>query len=195
MDIHDILKEIPDKRQDKNTTSLKFKEDVYNLFKDIGHEYTCLEVGTNYGYTTRILSFIFKHVVTIDWKDDPNLRMARELNHDRDNITYIEADVYHSSWKDLNLPIFQVSFIDCGHDYSSVISDINNCIRYGSDSQYMIFDDYGLPDAEVKPAINYQLNNLPGLKKIANIGEPKGNEPRIGKPLIASEGVICLYER
>ena len=193
--IKDILENIPDKREYKNTTSLKFKEDIYNSFKDIAHEYTCLEVGTNHGHTTRILSYIFKHVVTIDWKEDPNLKKARELNHDRDNITYIQADVYNSSWRNLNLPDFQVSFIDCGHDYNSVISDINNCIRYGSDNQYMIFDDYGLPDTEVKPAINYQINNLTGFKKIIDIGEPKGNEPRIGKPLIDSEGVICLYEK
>ncbi len=126
--IQEILKGIPDKRKYKETTSLKFKEDVYNAFKEIGKEYTCLEVGTNHGHTTRILSFIFKHVVTLDWREEPNLRMARELNHDRDNITYIEANAYRS-WKSLNLPVFQVSFIDCGHDYTSVLSDINNCIR------------------------------------------------------------------
>lgn len=191
--IQEILKGIPDKRKYKETTSLKFKEDIYYAFEEIGKEYTCLEVGTNHGHTTRILSFIFKHVVTLDWREEPNLRMARELNHDRDNITYIEANVYRS-WKYLNLPVFQVSFIDCGHDYASVLSDINNCIRYGSDTQYMIFDDYGLPGSDVKRAINNQINNISGLNKIADIGEPKGNEPRIGKPLLDSEGVICLYE-
>lgn len=192
--IQEILKGIPDKRKYKETTSLKFKEDVYNAFKEIGKEYTCLEVGTNHGHTTRILSFIFKHVVTLDWREEPNLRMARELNHDRDNITYIQANAYRS-WKSLNLPVFQVSFIDCGHDYTSVSSDINNCIRYGSDTQYMIFDDYGLPGSDVKQAINDQIETIPGLKKIADIGEPKGNEPRIGKPLLDSEGIICLYEK
>ena len=192
--IQEILKQLPDKREYKDTTSLKFKEDVYNAFKEIGQEYTCLEVGTNHGHTTRILSFIFDHVITIDHREEPNLRLAKELNHDRDNITYIEANAYQS-WKPLNLPVFQVSFIDCGHDYTSVSSDINNCIRYGSDTQYMIFDDYGLPGSDVKQAINDQIETIPGLKKIADIGEPKGNEPRIGKPLLDSEGVICLYEK
>ena len=59
----------------------------------------------------------------------------------------------------------------------------------------MIFDDYGLPGSDVKQAINDQIETIPGLKKIADIGEPKGNEPRIGKPLLDSEGVICLYEK
>lgn len=192
--IEKILEGIPDKRQYKETTSLKFKTDVYNLFKDIGQEYVCLEVGTNHGHTTRILSFLFKHVITMDWREEPNLRMAKELNHDRTNITYIQKDVY-SPWNDLNLPIFQVAFIDCGHDYSSVIQDINNCIRYGADNQYLIFDDFGLPGSEVKQAIHDSINNISGLKKIADIGEAEGDEPRIGKVLLDSEGVICLYEK
>ena len=69
--IQEILKGIPDKRKYKETTSLKFKEDVYNAFKEIGQEYTCLEVGTNHGHTTRILSFIFNHVITIDHREEP----------------------------------------------------------------------------------------------------------------------------
>ena len=32
----DILKGIPDKRQDKDTTSLKFKEDLMNFLGKIG---------------------------------------------------------------------------------------------------------------------------------------------------------------
>ena len=194
MDKKLMFKDIPDKREYKETTSIKFKNDLINVFKDIGQEYTCLELGTNHGHTTRILSFLFKHVVTLDWREEPNLRMAKELNQDRNNITYIEKDVY-SPWSDLNLPIFQVALIDCGHEYDHLVSDINNCIRYGSDSQYMIFDDYGIPGYGVKQAIHDQINNISGLNKIANIGEQKGDEPRSGKVLLDSEGVICLYEK
>ena len=42
-----IFKNIPDKRQYKNTTSLKFKEDLIDFFSDIGSDNTILEVGTN----------------------------------------------------------------------------------------------------------------------------------------------------
>ena len=54
-----ILENIPDKREYKETTSLKFKKDLIECFSDIGKDLTVLEVGTNHGHTTRILSFIF----------------------------------------------------------------------------------------------------------------------------------------
>ena len=127
MDIDFMLKNIPDKRQYKETTSLQFKRDLIKLFSEMGKDHTVLEVGTNHGHTTRILSFLFKNVITLDWREEPNLRMAKELNADRDNITYIEKDVYASSWDDLNLPKFEVSFIDCNHEYGGVVSDILNC--------------------------------------------------------------------
>ena len=53
-----------------------------------------LELGTNHGHGTRVLSFLFKKVITMDWREEPNLRMARELNSDRDNITYIQKNLY-----------------------------------------------------------------------------------------------------
>ena len=56
----DILKGIPDKREDKNTTSLKFKQDMIDFLGDDYKDKTCLEIGAHRGYTTRILSFLFK---------------------------------------------------------------------------------------------------------------------------------------
>ena len=163
----------------------------------MGKDYTILEVGTNHGHTTRILSFLFKHVVTLDWHEEPNLRMAKELNHDRDNITYIEKDVYSSSWDDLNLPKYQVSFIDCDHHYQAVLSDIQNCLKYGDQSygeQYLIFDDYGHPNTGVKRAIHHLINtkfdNF-NFEIVGYIGEPKGSDCRPGLILTDFEGVIC----
>ena len=158
MDIDFMLKNIPDKRQYKETTSLQFKRDLIKLFSEMGKDHTVLEVGTNHGHTTRILSFLFKNVITLDWREEPNLRMAKELNADRDNITYIEKDVYASSWDDLNLPKFEVSFIDCNHEYGGVVSDILNCTNYGNSEQYIIFDDYGHPKTGVKKAIQDTIN-------------------------------------
>lgn len=188
-----IFKDIPDKREYKETTSLKFKEDLLTLFEDIGNEYTCLELGTNHGHTTRVLSFIFKNVITLDWREEPNLRMARELNSDRHNITYIQKDVY-TSWGDLNLPIFEVAFIDCCHTKPHVISDIQNCIKYGSKNQYMIFDDYGHPKTNVREAVRDVCSNNTKFQAIQNIGEGIGSMCRPGISLIDSEGIICKYE-
>ena len=194
MDRELIFKDIPDKREYKETTSLKFKEHLLEVFGDIGQEYNCLEVGTNHGHTTRILSFIFKHITTMDWREEPNLRMARELNQDRDNITYIQKDAY-TSWEALDLPNFQIAVIDCGHTREHVISDVQNCIRFGAQEQYMIFDDYGHPKHGVKEGIEYLVEAIPGFEIIQYIGEPKGSDCNPNQvPLVDSEGVICKYE-
>ena len=58
-----MFRDIPDKRQYKDTTSLQFKYDLVESFEDTEcGEYIVLEVGTNHGHTTRILSFLFKLV-------------------------------------------------------------------------------------------------------------------------------------
>jgi len=194
MDKKLIFQNIPDKREYKNTTSLKFKEDLLDIFEEIGKDYTLLEVGTNHGHTTRILSFIFKDVITLDWHEEPNLRIARELCHDRNNITYIEKDVYATSWDDLNIPKYQVCFIDCGHEYQHVVSDIQNCIKFGDNYQYMIFDDYGHPTTGVKQAITDVSNANPNFNIVQYIGEPAGSDCRPGLILKDWEGVICKYE-
>ena len=188
-----IFKNIPDKREYKNTTSLKFKEDLIEFFKTIGQDYTILEVGTNHGHTTRILSFLFKDVITLDWHEEPNLRIAREICNDRSNITYIEKDVYATPWDDLNLPKYEVSFIDCGHEYHHVVSDIQNCVSYGSNEQYLIFDDYGHPTTGVKQAITDISNTNNDFNIIKYIGEGEGSNCRPGLLLKDWEGVICKY--
>lgn len=188
-----IFKNIPDKREYKNTTSLKFKEDLLSFFEESGKEHTCLEVGTNHGHTTRILSFLFKNIITLDWHEEPNLRMAKELCHDRDNITYIEKDVYATSWDDLNLPKYEVSFIDCGHEYNHVIADIQNCIKYGALEQLLIFDDYGHPTTGVKQAINDICAANENFNIVKYIGEPVGSDCRPGLLLKDWEGVICKF--
>ena len=159
----------------------------------MGKDHTILEVGTNHGHTTRILSFLFKNVITLDWREEPNLRMAKELNADRDNITYIEKDVYASSWDDLNLPKFEVSFIDCNHEYGGVVSDILNCTNYGNSEQYIIFDDYGHPKTGVKKAIQDTINQNDNFNIVEYIGEPKGSDCRPGLILTDYEGVVCKF--
>ena len=83
---------IPDKTQYKDTTSHKFKQDVIDFFMDKKLK-MCIELGTNHGWTTRILSDLFEHVYTIDHKED-NTNKAKFNNADKTNITYITADVY-----------------------------------------------------------------------------------------------------
>lgn len=179
------LANIPDKRQDKNTTSIQFKKDLIEFFSDKDLE-TCLEVGTNRGWTTHVLSHLFKSVTTFEY--NPKLvEESKKNNQERSNITFLQRDVT----QDWNLPRdqYDVVLIDCIHTYENVIQDIGNSIAYRP--KYLIFDDYGLPDLlGVNKAINDFADFNKGLVEKFYIGEPKGNEPRVGKPLVDWEGVI-----
>jgi len=188
----DILKGIPDKREDKNTTSLKFKQDMIDFLGDDYKDKTCLEIGAHRGYTTRILSFLFKKVISCENNDE--LRsFSQNLNKDRDNIEYNDMDVYNTPWNFSNI---DVVFIDCNHEYNHVMSDIGNATELAKKGQelLLIFDDYGLdnPWKGVKEAIDDYLF-FPNFKIIKEIGEPKGSDcnPRVNMKEV--EGLICTW--
>jgi hypothetical protein len=186
--MNNILTRVPDKRVDKNTTSHKLKQDIIEFFGDKKLQ-NCIEIGTSAGYSTFILSHIFDNVYTIDI-DMANIRRAMEFNSTRSNITFLHGNSVTSDWD--NEVKFDVAFIDADHSYSAVISDTKKSIQHGTSNMYIIFDDYGLPEVTpcVKIAVDEMIsNNL--IKFVKHIGEPPGNEPRLGRPLIDWEGIIC----
>ena len=191
--MNNILESIPDKRIDKSTTSLKFKQDLIDFLKEDYMDKTCLEIGAHRGYTTRVLSFLFKKVISCEYKPEL-IKLSQELNNDRNNIDNVRMDVYGDKWNFQNIDVI---FIDCDHEYTSVMSDIKNSIELTEigKSMLLIFDDYGLdnPWRGVKEAVNDYLT-LPNFNIIKTIGEQKGSDCRPGKLLKDVEGVICLYE-
>jgi len=191
-----ILEKIPDKRQDKNTTSLKFKKDLIEYFGEDYKYKTCLEIGTHRGYTARVLSFLFGKVITCEY-DLELLSFAKDLNKDRSNIEFLHKDVYRSEW---NFENIDVVFIDCMHEYPNVMHDIQKSINLVKPHKELIlvFDDYGLPkpphrDKDVKDAVDQYLNEHPTFDFVKYIGEEKGSDCRPGKLLKAEEGIICKY--
>jgi len=176
-----ILENIPDKRQNKNTTSLKFKTDIINYFKDLNLD-KCIEVGTSQGYSTRVLSFLFNEVITLENNIDC-IHHAINFNSDRTNITYLHGDVYNSDW---DVTSADAAFIDCVHTYDAVMYDIKQSLN--RHVKYLIFDDYGI-DLKMKHAIDDFIKTQKDIE-ITYIGEPAGSEPRIGKPLKDWEGLI-----
>ena len=134
LDAKTILKDIPDKRQDKDTTSLKFKEQLINFFGDEWKDKTCLEIGTNKGYTTRVLSFLFKKVITCE-NNLELFQFAMNINQDRDNIEFQQKDVYNTQW---DFEDVDVVFIDCIHEYPAVMMGINNSCRLTKPNESMI---------------------------------------------------------
>jgi SAM-dependent methyltransferase len=182
---------IPDKTEYKDTTSLKFKQDVIEFFKDKNLD-TCLEIGTNHGWTTRILSDLFKNVYTVDHKLS-NTDKAKTNNTDKTNITFVTADAYNPSTY-LSMPKMDVVFIDCMHTYDGVIKDINTSLSLMNEEKgiYFIFDDHGHPiSTGVKQAILKAISE--GLKVETYIGQPAGYSYDATTTLIDHEGVILSY--
>lgn len=178
------FKNIPDKRIDKNTTSLKFKKDLIDFFSDkrLG---SCLEVGTNLGWTTKILSNIFKEVHTIELSP-LFIERAKEHNKEKTNVRFHNIDAT-KRWN-INEDTFDVIFIDCIHTRAAVIEDIRQGLEYSP--KYLVFDDFGLIPAVKGAVLDFVEANKEHNIKITYIGEPEGSEPRIGKKLVDWEGVI-----
>jgi len=170
--IDDLLIEIKeDKTDNLSTTSFKFKKDVWEYFSDFKDK-VAVEFGTHKGQTTRILSHLFRKVYTINNNES---EFAKELNQDRNNIVYLNFDLY-STEKLTILDEIDVFLIDAGHDYMHVISDINRVISMNCASDcYIIFDDYGANCHEftVKRAIDEALN-ADYLISIKSIGHAPG---------------------
>lgn len=158
MNLESLLDLVPDKSVDKTTTSKKFKRDVFEFFnKDEFKSLECLEVGCKNGYSTLILTHLFKHVHGVNYdrtkEADDFLR-----SNGRENYTLYAQDVYKYGF-----PITKsdVIFIDAIHTYKAVIKDIENSLNLKSEGKkYLIFDDiglYGEVSAAVKECINHGL--------------------------------------
>ena len=193
-DREEILKGIPDKKEFKNTTTLKMKEDLIDFFGEEYKDKNVTEIGTSHGWTSRLLSFLFKTVYAIDNKE-ANVARSKEINDDRGNINHILGDVYEKAWTDLfprgEIDVF---FIDCDHSYQSVVADIQNAISMGRNDALFVFDDYGHPTAGVKMAVNNFINDGK-LSLVKYVGHPAGTQIQENRDGILDwEGVICKLE-
>lgn len=185
------LTNIPDKTEFKSTTSRKFKQDLINFFQDKKLK-TCLEIGTNHGWTARILSSLFEEVHTIDYYES-NITEAKKNNSDRTNIVYYTGDAYNRNMY-ISMPLIEVAFIDCIHTYDHVLFDINTCLEKidTSKGMYFIFDDFGLPGA---PGVNRAIlqSMEEGLKFETYIGQEAGYQYNSASTLVNHEGIILSY--
>lgn len=193
-DIEFILREISeDKYQNLSTTSFKFKRDVWNFFQGFSNK-VAVELGTNKGQTTRLLSYLFKTVYTVNVNDNSE---AIKLNTDIKNIRYISNfDLY--AGRELIIPN-QISlfFLDAGHRFDELIFDINRVTSMNCDPDcYILFDDYGSStNLGIKQAVDYAVesNVLEVIQFIGHdSGHNFGNAIKGGpdRVLIGPEGVI-----
>lgn len=194
LNIENILSDIAeDKHHNLSTTSFKFKTDVWNFFQGFT-EKTAVEFGTNKGQTTKLLSYLFKHVYTVNINDNVD---AIKLNHNISNITYISNfDLYAGRSLVINDTI-SLFFLDAGHAFDQIIYDINRVTSMNCEVDcYILFDDYGSStNTGIKKAVDLAVENnvLQIVKFIGhgtgyNFGNAvKGGPDRI---LIGPEGVI-----
>jgi len=169
-----ILEGISEKNlEHKDTTSLKWKRELIDFFYDKNLK-SCLEIGTCYGVTTKVLSSLFDTVDTIEF-NEKRLTRAKEYCGGIDNIEFILNDAYDVKTYDTLKQYYDVVVIDCMHLYKNVIFDINQALtRMNHDiGIYLVFDDYGHPDSPgVHRAVNEAISA--GLVVESKIGEPAG---------------------
>jgi len=188
-----ILDEMLHKDTAKYTTSRKFKLDVLKEFgNDKYKDKTMVEIGASQGQSTRMLSHIFKRVIAVEW-DDWNLEQAHKNNSDRDNVEFVKMDLYKDDWKDYLPKDVDVVFIDAGHEYHQVKSDVENSLKLFGKDILIIFDDYGYPppDGDVKRVVD-ELVTSGKLIFSKFIGEkPEDLVHAAGTKFNDMEGCIC----
>ena len=175
------------KSESKTTTSMKFKADTIDFFGDKFKNKVLVEIGTSLGYGTRVLSPLFKKIITVDCSPE-KFTYAKDYLKDFNNIEFKLMDVYNQMWQFGENA--DVVFIDCVHDYVHVKSDVDNSISTFN-KPIIMFDDYGL-FPEVKRLIDEYISDGK-LKVLEKIGCHKGIVyPKTqNKILIDREGIIC----
>jgi len=171
----------------KTTTSMKFKADTIDFFRDGFKDKTIVEVGTSLGYGTKILSGLFKKVITLDNSNDKLYEARENLKH-LDNIEFRLMDVYRDRWNFEEK--VDVVFIDCVHTYQHLKSDVDNSLNT-FDKPILMFDDYGLfPDLKQLIDEYVDAGKLKILKKIGQHTD-KVYPKTMNKVLKDREGIIC----
>jgi len=196
-DKYKILEGISEKNlEHKDTTSLKWKRDVIDFFYDKNLK-LCLEVGTCYGVTAKVLSSLFDNIDTIEF-NPRRIARAKQYCDGIENINFLLENAYDVKTYDNLNQYYDVVVIDCMHLYENVIFDINQALtRMNPDTGvYLVFDDYGHPDSPgVHSAINEAIDA--GLVVESKIGEPAGftvNRTDGTKfTTIHQEGIILSY--
>lgn len=187
MTIDELLINIPDKFQHKTTTSHKFKRDLFDFFnEDEFKTKNCVEWGSNLGYTTRILSYLFNNVTGFNLF---GINEAVEFNKDRLNVKFYNQDIYRTEIPVNHADVF---LVDAEHTYHAVIDDTYRSLDFKSDGlKYFIYDDYGAY-SEIKKAINDLVEN-DKIEIVKKIGHKPGEN--FTRELLDYEGLICVEKK
>ena len=190
MKFKNLVKEynIPDKPEVTGTTTLKFKEDVFDFFYPQSQDSSIVEFGSFRGHFTQLFSRMFNQVYSIDHVTnkyyDINTKGLK-------NVTKYIHDLYRDNISKLNLRDIDVIVIDATHSYNAVMADTNSAYKILTKHGYIIYDDYGAYD-EVKHAVDTLVNNNL-IKIVKYVGENEGYSYKDNHKLNAKEGVIAQF--
>jgi len=178
MDIEDILSIIPDKQfRWKATTSLKWKRDMFLFFKD-KNIVNALEIGTNQGWTSYLLSYFCNKVYTIE-NSEHNYSIAQQHCSSRSNINFILGNAYEDESYTTVPNSINLCVIDCIHTYDKVSKDINRSLEHRDVSSpfYLVFDDYSHPQSPgVRKAVDEFISKSSNVKSTHEVGHNKGHK-------------------
>ena len=180
-----ILDTIPHKDTAKYTTSRKFKKDVLELFSDEKYkDLTMIELGSCQGNSTFVYSNVFKKVYGVE-KDSWNIEQAKKKCKDKDNVEFIQKDIYTEDW---DFPQADIVMVDAGHTYQHVIHDVEKTMAYFN-SPIIILDDYGNPKTDIKKAIDELISNQI-IRLHSHVGEGEGFKTAAGWVMDEREGGV-----
>jgi len=184
----------PDKLEDQWTSSQAFRSDLTHHFSGLANNFTVLEVGAYFGYTTRLLSHLFARVIALDALP-LMLQANQEYNLDRDNIIFLKFHTVEDDWGLFALNKIHVILLDASHDYATVKLDVEHSLSLSTVS-LIIFDDYS---AEVGVrAVVHEYIAAGRLRPVALLGEGVDGQPwRLldGRVVDGSEAIACEVVR
>jgi len=185
IDIEQLLTLVPEKHEWRNTTSKKFKRDLFNFFnKPEFKELSYLEIGCAKGHTLFIMSKLFNIVHGIN-ESSINDAFTFCTNNGSSNINLHIQDVYINGLPNIEADVIM---IDAVHTYEAVKIDIKNTLSLKSkNKKYLIFDDTGIEPPVLNAVKEYCDNNI--LKIVTTIGHKPGDF--FHRKLYSEEGIIC----
>ena len=185
-DIESLLKLVPEKFEWRNTTSKKFKKDVFNFFnKPEFKELNCLEIGCAKGHTTFIFSKLFNKVYGINHMCTND---AKNFCNDNGsfNVEFFNQNVYEKGLPDVEVDVIMIDEV---HTYDAVKIDIENSLKLKSkNKKYLIFDDAGIEPSVLNAVQEFCERGI--LKIITPIGHVPGDY--FHRDLYSEEGLICI---